>query len=367
MSLALDVRRAPPEEAAGPSDPVPRKVSSVTRDDLFSFAGSLLASFCLIYIGYLHVLDLSGLLGFGLCWYAIFIALYAAVLLVANPGYVVRDRMVAVTVCLAAAIVLIALSSTVVYVILQGWHAVRHVNFFTHDMAGVSPTAPLNQGGMLNALIGTGIEVGIAIAVAVPLGIGTAIYMTEVGGRLSNTVRTVVEAMTALPEILAGLFVYVVFIVEFGMAKSGLAAAIAIAVTMVPIVARAGEVALRVVPSGLREASTALGATHWKTVYKVVLPSARAGLATATILAIARGVGETAIPLITSGASSFMQYNPIGEPMNSLPLYIYTAYVSHEPLEVTRAFGAASVLLVVVLVLFATARFIVREKKGSRR
>jgi phosphate transport system permease protein len=122
-------------------------------------------------------------------------------------------------------------------------------------------------------------------------------------------VRTVVEAMTALPEILAGLFVYVVLIVGFGMSKSGLAAA-AMAVTMVPIIARASEVALRVVPSGLREASSALGATHWKTVRKVVLPSARAGLATATILAIARGIGETAIVLITSGASSFLNFNP---------------------------------------------------------
>jgi phosphate transport system permease protein len=248
----------------------------------------------------------------------------------------------------------------------KGWQALVHVNFYTHDMAGVSPTASLSHGGLSNALVGTVIEVGIAIAISVPLGIGTAVYMTEVGGRLSNSVRTVVEAMTALPEILAGLFIYVVLIVEFGMPKSGLAVSVAMAVTMVPIIARAGEVALRVVPSGLREASSALGATHWKTVYKVVLPSARAGLATATILAIARGVGETAIPLICSGASSFMEVNPIGNPMNSLPLYIYTAYISHEPVQVTRAFGAASVLLVMVLLLFAVARFLVRVKGPSR-
>jgi len=240
------------------------------------------------------------------------------------------------------------------------------VNFYTSDMAVVSPTASLNHGGILNALVGTVIEIGIAIAVSVPLGIGTAIYMTEVGGRLSTSVRTVVEAMTAIPEILAGLFVYVVLIVEFGVSKSGLAAAVAIAVTMVPIVARAGEVALRVVPGGLREASSALGATHWKTVYKVVLPSARAGLATATILAVARGVGEMAIPLVCSGASSFLTFNPVGAPMNSLPLFIYTAYVTHEPLMETRGFGAAGVLLAMVLLLFATTRFLVREKRSSR-
>jgi phosphate transport system permease protein len=179
-------------------------------------------------------------------------------------------------------------------------------------------------------------------------------------------VRTVVEAMTALPEILAGLFVYVVLIVYFGLPKSGLAASAAMAVTMVPIIARAGEVALRVVPNGLREASSALGATHWNTVRRVVLPSARAGLGTATILAVARGIGETAVVLITSGASSFLTFNPTGVPMNSLPLYIYTAYSTHEPGAITRAFGAASVLLTMVLALFVIMRIILRDTSARR-
>jgi phosphate transport system permease protein len=190
--------------------------------------------------------------------------------------------------------------------------------------------------------------------------------MCEVGGRGSKYVRTVVEAMTALPEILAGLFVYVVLIVYVGLPKSGIAASIAMAVTMVPIIARAGEVALRVVPSGLREASSALGASHWRTVSKVVLPSARAGLATATILAVARGIGETAVVLITSGASSFMTLNPLKDPMNSLPLFIYTSYISHEPIAITRAFGAGSVLLAMVLVLFVITRLLAPGKGVQR-
>jgi phosphate transport system permease protein len=230
----------------------------------------------------------------------------------------------------------------------------------------VSPTAPLDRGGILAAVVGTVIEVGIAVVVSVPLGIGTAVYMTEVRGRGSQLVRTVVESMTALPEILAGLFVYVVLIVEFGLPKSGLAVSVAMSVTMIPIIARAGEVALRVVPNGLREASAALGANHWSTVRKVVLPSAGTGLATATILAVARGIGETAIPLICSGASSYLTYSPTSEPMNSLPLFIYTSYTTHEPLAITRAFGAASVLLAMVLALFVLTRVLVREK-GSRR
>ena len=140
-----------------------------------------------------------------------------------------------------------------------------HVNFYTHDMAGVSPIAPLTQGGIFHAIVGTVIEVGIAVVMAVPLGIATAVYLNEVGGRGSSLVRTVVEAMTALPEILAGLFVYVFLIVDFGLPKSGLAASVAMAVTMTPIIARASEVALRVVPAGLREASDALGAPNWRT------------------------------------------------------------------------------------------------------
>jgi phosphate transport system permease protein len=138
------------------------------------------------------------------------------------------------------------------------------------------------------------------------------------------------------------------------------------AVTMVPIIARASEVALRVVPGGLREASLALGASRWRTVRKVVLPSARAGLATATILGVARGVGETAVVLITSGASSFLTLNPVGHEMNSLPLYIYTSVKTGEPLAINRAFGAASVLLLIVLVLFVGTRLLARDKSVRR-
>ena len=342
----------------------PRRVRALTAEEWLSLVGSALASLALVTIGYEHILDFSGTLGFLICLYLTFMVVYAVVLSVSTPRPIVVERLVTVTLWLAAAVVLFALGTTLVYTFLKGWGALVHTNFFTHDMSGVAPTAPLTQGGIFHAIVGTVIEVGIAVVISVPLGIATAVYMMEVGGKGSRLVRTVVESMTALPEILAGLFVYVVLIVEFGMAKSGLAASIAMAVTMVPIIARAGEVALRVVPGGLREASQALGATHWKTVWKIVLPSARAGLGTAVILAIARGIGETAVVLITSGASSFLTFNPTGVPMNSLPLYIYTAYTTHESNAITRAFGAASVLLIMVLGLFVVMRVLLRERKS---
>jgi phosphate transport system permease protein len=292
--------------------------------------------------------------------------MYAGVVALSNPRPIVIDRLVTTALWVAAGVVVFALLTTVVYTVSKGWPALVHWNFYSKTMAGIGPTAPLTQGGIFHAFVGTLIEVGIAVAVSVPLGIGTAVYMSEVGGRFSRLVRTVVEAMTALPEILAGLFVYTVLILDFHMEKSGFAAAAGMAVTMVPIIARASEVALRVVPSGLREASLALGASKWRTVRKVVLPSARAGLATATILGVARGIGETAVVLITSGASTFLNVNPLHNEMNSLPLFIFTSVKTGEPLAVTRAFGAASVLLGLVVVLFVLTRIFSRDKAVRR-
>ncbi|MDT4935004.1 MAG: phosphate transport system permease protein, partial [Pseudonocardiales bacterium] len=223
------------------------------------------------------------------------------------------------------------------------------------------------QGGCWHAIVGSGIQVGIAVVISLPLGIGTAVYLTEVGGRLSGTVRTVVEAMTAIPDILAGLFVYTILIIGLHWDHSGLAVSLALAVTMVPIIARSGEVVLRVVPGGLREAGLALGASRLRTVLRVVLPTARAGLATSLILGIARVAGETAPLLIVSGANTFFNKNPLHNPMNSLPLYVFTAVRSGEPLFVARGYGAAALLLTLVLVLFITTRFLARDRMRRAR
>ena len=233
-------------------------------------------------------------------------------------------------------------------------------------MAGVGPQSPLTHGGVLMAIVGSFVEVGIAVCFALPLGIGTAVFMTEVGGRLSRVVRTVVEAMTALPDILAGLFIYTTLIIGLGFGRSGFAAAMSLTVMMLPIIARSAEVSLRIVPGGLREAGMALGASQWQTVRRIVLPTAKAGLATALILGVARAVGETAPVLITSGASTFTNANPFTDPMNSLPLFIFSAVRSGEPLYIARGFGAASVLLGLVLALFVTTRFLARDRMTRR-
>jgi phosphate transport system permease protein len=174
--------------------------------------------------------------------------------------------------------------------------------------------------------------------------------------------------MTALPSIVAGLFIYVTVLVLAGFDRSGLAASLAISVMMLPIIARASEVVLRVVPGGLREASLALGASQWQTVWRVVLPTARPSLATALILGIARGIGETSPVLLTAGYTTYLNFNPTSGPMVSLPLVTYSLARSSEKVDQARAFGAASLLLALVLLLFVIARLVAqRSTKGGRR
>jgi phosphate transport system permease protein len=342
--------------------PTPRRVSPRTPDDVLTLVATALSSLALVTVFYEHVFDGSGTLGFLVCWYLGFLALYGGALSMGHDRPTVVDGLVTATLWVAASVVVFAVGSTVIFTFVKGWSALVHTNFYTQTMNGVSPTAPLDHGGIWHAIAGTAIQIGIAIVVSVPLGIGTAVYLSEVGGPGSRLVRTVVEAMTALPEILSGLFIYVTLIVGLGVQKSGIAVSAAMAVTMVPIIARSSEVSLRVVPAGLREASFALAGSRWRTVRKVVLPTARAGLATAMILGVARGIGETAIPLLDSGSTSYFNKNPFANYMSSLPLYIFDAIKTGQPVMVTRGFGAGAVLLIEVGVLFALTRLFTRTK-----
>jgi phosphate transport system permease protein len=344
----------------------PRRLEVRTLDERLSLAGSALGALALVWLVYGRLLALSGVLGFVVLWFAAYLVLYSLVTLQSHPGPVVLDRLAAAVVAGAAVVVGLALATTLGFIFVKGFPALSHPGFFTHDMSGVRPTSPLSQGGVLHAVVGTALEVVLAVAVSMPLGVATAVYMTEVGGRLSRTVRTVVEAMTALPDILAGLFVYTVLIIGMHGERTGVAAALALSVTMVPIVARSSEVALRIVPGGLREASLALGASQWQTVRRVVLPTARVGLVTSLVLGVARIAGETAPLLIVSGASTFLNTDPTHQPMNSLPLFAFSAVRSGQDQFIARGYGAAALLLALVLVLFVTARYLARDTVRAR-
>jgi phosphate transport system permease protein len=340
-----------------------RSARPTTRDDRLTLGGAAIGSLATTWLLYAQILPFTGKLGFIVFWYFTFTLFYAGLTSLTRPWAVVADRIATTFVVAAPTIVGLALLSTVVATLVKGFEPLTHLNFYLSDMNGVQGDDPFDRGGILHAIAGTLIQMAIEVTIALPLGLLTAIYTAEVGGKMARIVRSIIEAMTAMPSVVAGLFIYSVWLVALGQQTSGFAASLALSVMALPIMARASDVVLRVVPGGLREASYALGATKWQTVWHVVLPTARPALATALILGVARAVGETSPLLLTSGASTYFNANPFSEPMNSLPLFIFSSASSGIPQMEERAYAAASVLLVLVLLLFTAARLLARRKK----
>jgi phosphate transport system permease protein len=300
----------------------------------------------------------SGNIGFVVISFALFVFLYGLVVAMEEDGPTVRDRVVALVVHSIAVLVFGIMVLVIAFPLFGGFKSLVHANFYTQDLRLAGPLAPVTVGGLLHALVGTLEQITITLAITVPLGISCAVFMNEVPGRLADLVRTVAAAATALPSIVAGLFIFAMAILEFGLPKSGLAAGLALSVMTLPIIIRASDVVLRLVPAGLKEASYALGAGRWRTALMVTLPTARSGLATAVILGAARGIGETSPVLLTAGYSQFLNANPLSGPQTSLPLATFKLVTSGQPNYVTRGYGAAALLMLLVLVLFVIARLI---------
>ncbi|MFI0724528.1 phosphate ABC transporter permease PstA [Streptomyces sp. NPDC021224] len=335
-----------------------RSTSTVRVTDLYAVTGAAAASLSLTWLFFTRLAPFSGGLGFVVVAYALFLLLYALLVSFDEDGPAVRDRIASVIVHSLAVLLLTALAFVVVYTLWNGRKAFPHLNFYTQDMTKAGPLEPLSTGGMRHAMVGTLIQIAIALTLTVPAGLLCAVFLNEVPGRYARFVRTVVEAMTALPSIVAGLFIYATVILALGVPLSGLAASLAISVMMLPIVIRAADVVIRLVPGTLREASYALGSPRWRTVWHVVLPTARSGLTTAVILGTARGVGETSPVLLTAGVTAVTNLNPFSGPMVSLPLATFEFVKSPQPAMISRGFGTAAALLVLVLVLFVIARVI---------
>ncbi len=347
----------------------PRKLNQFRVSDVLSMVGALAAALSMTTIIFTILAPVGGVLGFLLITYILFVITYAILVSFDETWPIVRDRVVLVAVHSLAITVFATLVFIVVFAIGRGLSALPHLNFFTQDMSLAGPLDPLDKGGIIHAVVGTLIQIGIALAITIPLGLTTAVFLNEVPGAFSRFVRTIVEAMTALPSIVAGLFIYATFILMFGLDKSGFAAALAISVMMLPIMIRASDVVLRLVPSTLKEASIGLGADNFRTMWQVTLPTARSGLVTAIILATARGIGETSPVLLTSGFTAAFNADPFHGPMVSLPLAVFQFVKSPEPNMIARGFGTAAVLMLLVLVLFIIARIIGGEtvaKKEAR-
>lgn len=241
-------------------------------------------------------------------------------------------------------------------------------NFLGHSMAGVITIQP--GGGIYHAIIGTLEQVGIATAIATPLGLFTAIYLVEYGrGRLAKAVTFFVDVMTGIPSIVAGLFILAVWVLMLGNGPSGFAGSLALTILMLPVVVRSTEEMLKLVPNELREASLALGVAKWRTILKVVLPTALGGITTGVMLAIARIAGETAPIMLLVFGNQLINNNPFEGGQSSLSYYVFEQFQNGNEASFDRAWAAALVLIAFVMILNLLARGVARWKapKSGRR
>ncbi|WP_425423566.1 phosphate ABC transporter permease PstA [Streptomyces megasporus] len=271
-----------------------------------------------------------------------------------------KDRLVTSLVWVSFLVAVIPLASLIWETIVRGVK-VLDVYFLTHSMNGVITLQP--GGGIYHAIIGTVEQVGLATLIAAPIGLLTAIYLVEYGtGRLAKAVTFFVDVMTGIPSIVAGLFILSFWIIVLDFGYSGFAGAMALAILMMPIVVRSTEEMLKLVPNELREASLALGVPKWRTILKVVLPTAIGGITTGVMLAVARIAGESAPILLLVFGSQAINGNPFEGAQSSLPYYIYEQWANGNEASYDRAWAAALVLIAFVMILNLVARGIARWK-----
>jgi phosphate transport system permease protein len=275
------------------------------------------------------------------------------------------DRVATSGALLALLLTLLPLAFVIGYVIKEG-KTRFNLAFLTHSMANIGPLQ--SNGGIYHAAIGTLEQVLLASLIAVPLGLLVAIYITEYGGNaLATSVRFLVDVMTGIPSIVAGLFVLAFWIIALNQQFTGFAGALALAILELPIVVRTSEEMIRLVPSSLREASYALGVPKWKTVLRIVLPTASTGITTGVMLAVARVIGETAPVLLVVGGNNFINNNPFSGAQGSLPLFIFQNALTSSTFNVQRAWAAALTLILIVVVLYVAARLLTRRNALARR
>ena len=308
---------------------------------------------------------LKGKLGFALTLITMSILVSTVVSWIRRDRKAAMNSTTTVLVYIAAAFVIIPLASVLYEIVRLGAPSLS-LNMFTNDMSQTASEAPLTEGGLLHAVVGTAYIVTFATLISTPIGILTALYIVEVKGRFAGLVRFFVQAMSGVPSIVAGLFIFAVWMIQLGNAYSGLAGGLALTVLMIPTVARTSEEVLKLIPADLREAGLALGATQWRTVAMVVIPAAKSGLITAVILGIARVVGETAPLLLTLGGADALNLNPTQGNMSAFPYYVWKNLLLGSENAVSRAWQGVFVLMVLVLIFFALARYF-GAAKGARK
>ena len=343
--------------------PTPQKPWQPTAADKVKNLLIVLTAFALAGAS-VELTGLNGKLGF-------FVSLFFS-LLILNFGFhylkrgtaAAKDALLQVFAVMAIVITLIPIVSIVSTVFIKGYKGL-HWGILTNDMALASVNDPIATGGLLHALVGTVIMVGGALIISFPIGVLTALYLTEIRGPLTRPIKFLVQAMSGVPSIVAGLFILSSLVYPVTKELSGMMGSLALTILMIPTIARTAEEMLRLIPNELREAGVALGGTQWRTVAGVVLPAAKSGLVTAIILGVARIIGETAPILLVSGGGDSLNLNPTEGAMGSLPFYIWKAFLtSGTPESLARAWAGMLVLLSFIFILFGLARYLSGRKVG---
>jgi len=335
-----------------------------SKSDRALTGGSLLAA-ALLTVLVVAVTPLKGKLAYFFVFFLVWFVLDSILVARRYGSKGVRDGLAAKVTLFGAVIVMLAVASILGATITKGIKGL-HLSLFTQTMHTTAYTDPFSQGGMLHSIIGTLYLILVAVVISVPMGIMTAIYLTEIKGRAAGLIRFLVQAMSGVPSVVAGLFIYAAIILNTPLRNSVFLGGLALTILMVPTVTRTAEEVLNLVPRDLREAGLAMGATQWKTVAIVVLPAARSGLITATVLGVARVAGETAPLLFTVGVFDSINANPFKGGSGTIPTYIWTGLSAGTHDAAQRAWTAILVLLAVVLILFTLARTLGNKKMKAK-
>jgi phosphate transport system permease protein len=265
-----------------------------------------------------------------------------------SPVRKTKNLVATVLVTLAFLVSIVPLAWLLITLIAKGFEAIVSAKWWTQSLKGILPEE--FGGGIFHALYGTLVQGLVCALIAVPIGIMAAVYLVEYGqGRLARTTTFMVDILSGVPSIVAALFIFALWISFFGFPQSAFAVSLALVLLMLPVVVRSTEEMLRLVPDELREASYALGIPKWKTITKVVIPTALSGIVTGVMLAMARVMGETAPVLVLVGYSKSTNFDIFDGNMASLPLLIYSELVNPEPAGVQRVWGAAVTLVIVIM------------------
>jgi phosphate transport system permease protein len=280
-----------------------------------------------------------------------------------SPARRRKDRLARGLIAAGTVIALIPLILVIYYLLKKGLGSWSW-SFFSTDPTGNTFFKTSSIGGIKSAILGTVEIVALGSAIAIPIGIGVAVWLVEYGRQswFAQLVRFFVDVLTGVPSIVFGLFIYIVLVVGTGSSYAGYKGSLALSLLMLPVVIRSAEVILMLIPGALRESALALGAPRWKVIFRIVLPTALPGMVTGILLAIARAAGETAPLLFTAATTRNTDFN-LSHFMNSLPVQIYNDVTSPTTSVVNRAWGAALTLVVMILLLNLIARLVSRRSR----